>query len=130
MIVADSSAFVEILLDSGLSSTFQSRLFGARQRVFAPHLVDLEISQVLRRHVGNGSMTGVAAGEALEDWLFLPVTRMAHAPLLNRVFELRANASAYDASYLALAEALDAPLVTHDAKLSRVPGHRARVEVY
>jgi predicted nucleic acid-binding protein len=130
MIVADSSAIMEVLFESKSSEPIRNRLFGKRQKVFAPHLIDLEISQVLRRHVNNGSMTATFAADALADWLFLPVTRMAHSPLLKRIFELRTNATAYDAAYLALAEALNAPLVTHDGKISRVPGHRVSVEVY
>lgn len=130
MIVVDSSAILEIILDEEASTRLRDRVFGERRKIVAPHLIDLEISQVLRRHAANGSMTAAAASEALEDWLFLPVLRMGHAPLLKRIFELRANATAYGAAYLALAEALNAPLITHDRKLSRVPGHRARVEQY
>jgi predicted nucleic acid-binding protein len=67
--------------------------------------------------------------EALEDLADFPITRYPHTPLLSRIWELRHNVTAYDAAYLALAEALPAPLITRDAKLAAVAGHRARVEL-
>lgn len=96
----------------------------------APHLLDVEVAQVVRRFRRRDDLTERRAREALDDLRALPLERYGHTDLLGRIWELRQNASAYDASYLALAEAVDAPLVTRDASLAEVPGARAAVEVW
>ena len=96
----------------------------------SPHLLDIEVAQVLRRFVAGGKVTPVRAREALDDLLDLALTRYPHGVLLGRVWELRSNLTAYDAAYVALAEALDAVLVTCDGKIAEAPGHRARIEVF
>ena len=95
----------------------------------APHLIDLEIAHVLRRHCGAGKLTEQRAREALEDFLGMPVRRHPHEPFLPRIWELRHNFTAYDAAYIALAEALNAPLVTCDRALASTAGHRAQVNL-
>lgn len=99
------------------------------ESLHAPHLIDLEVLQVLRRYVLHGDLAPGRAQEALDDLAALPLERYSHQPFGARVWELRHNLTAYDGAYVALAEALDAPLVTADGPLARSTGHRARVEV-
>jgi predicted nucleic acid-binding protein len=95
----------------------------------APHLIDAEVGHLLRRHTLVGTLSAARARVALEDFLTLPIERFPHTALLPRAFELRDNATIYDALYLSLAEVLEAPLLTRDRRLARVPGVAARVEV-
>lgn len=129
MIVIDASALVEVLLNTPASAKVTERLFGRNDTLHAPHLLDLEVAQVLRRYALSGEMSDERSEQALEDLADLPLNRYPHDIFLRRIWSLRRNLTAYDAAYLALAEALDAPLITRDAALARVPGHRARVEV-
>ena len=92
-------------------------------------MIDLEVIQVLRRFVRSKDITAQRAREALDDFVRMPLTRYPHNLLLPRIWELRDNLTAYDAAYVVLAEVLDAPLVTRDAKLSSVRGHGAHIEV-
>jgi predicted nucleic acid-binding protein len=128
LIVVDASALLEVLLRTGAAATVEARLFG-RDTLHAPHLLDLEVAQVLRRYERAGELTARRAGEALADLAAFRIERYPHHLFLPRVWALRQNATAYDACYLALAEALGAPLVTRDRRLAKVPGHGARVEV-
>ena len=84
---------------------------------------------MLRRYETMGNLTASGARAALEDLVDLPVERYPHDLFLSRIWQLRKNATAYDASYLALAEALGAPLLTVDGRMASMPGHRARVEI-
>lgn len=129
MIVADASALLEVLLRTPAGRALEDRLFAPGETLHAPYLVDLEVAQVLRRYRCAGELGEGRAREALDDQRRLPLERYGHELLLPRIWELRANATAYDAAYLALAEVLDAPLVTRDARLGSVPGCRAVVEV-
>lgn len=129
MIVLDASAALELLLGGPLAPELDARLFGSGDPLHAPHLIDLEVAQVLRRHTHAGLMTAARGAAALEAWLAFPVERHRHDLLIARVWALRGAMTAYDAAYVALAEALDAALLTTDAKLARTPGHGARVEV-
>ncbi len=95
----------------------------------APHLVDVEVVQTLRRLVAHGAISDDRAQDARLDLDDLPLTRYPHGALLGRAWELRHVLTTYDAVYVALAEALDAPLVTCDARLTRAPGIRARIEL-
>ena len=99
------------------------------QQSHAPHLLDLEVAQVVRRYWRAGSITPSRGEQALRDLVDFPVERHSHEPLIGRIWQLRNNVTAYDAAYIALAEALEAPLVTLDVALSRVPGVRTRVEL-
>lgn len=128
MIVVDASAVLEVLLQTDRGRALEPRLFGG-EPLHAPHLLDLEVVQVLRRHVLRGALDPERAEGALRDYHDLQIERYPHHLFLARVWELRDNATAYDAAYLALAEALNAPLLTTDRKLADVPGHAARVEV-
>ena len=129
MIVVDASAILEVLLASPHAARIADMLFAPGESLHAPHLLDLEVAQVLRRFVSSRDLSAERGQEALDDLLDLPLTRYPHGPLLVRVWELRANVTANDAAYLALAEALDAPLVTRDAWLKSAPGHSALVEL-
>jgi predicted nucleic acid-binding protein len=103
-------------------------LFAANETLHAPHLIDLEVAQVLRRYVRSGVISAERAVEALTDLADFPLTRYPHFVLLTRVWQMRHALTAYDAAYLALAEALDSPLVTRDRALTRAGG-QVRVEV-
>jgi predicted nucleic acid-binding protein len=106
------------------------RAFAAGEKLHAPHLIDVEVTQVLRRYSRAGDITHARGREALSDLALLPIQRYPHEPLLDRVWQLRNNVTAYDAVYLALAEGLDAVFLTLDAALARIPTVRASVEVY
>ena len=107
----------------------EERLFQPEETLHAPHLLDVEVAQVLRRYALAGDVETERCGAALEDLAALPLSRYPHDFLMSRVWDLRANMSAYDAVYVALAEALDAPLLTRDRRLAKAPGHRAHVEL-
>ncbi len=129
MIVVDASVVVELLLRTARSDRILDRLFEPAVALHAPHLLDVEVAQVLRRYEGRGELEGRRAAVALRLLEALPLRRHAHTPLLVRAWALRRNLTAYDAVYVALAEALPATLVTLDAKIEAAPGHRARIEV-
>jgi predicted nucleic acid-binding protein len=127
LIVIDSSAAVELMLLTPAGRRIGTRIFDRGEDVHAPHLIDVEVAHALRRL----AITGTDATDchtALEDWMKFNAVRYPHGGLLERAWELRANFSAYDALFIALAEALRAPLVTHDRKLAS-RGHAAQVEV-
>ena len=129
MIVVDASALLEFLLQTSLGARVEARLFGEENELHAPHLLDVEIAQGLRRLVRTGEVSSGRAEEAIADLTDLDLHRHAHLDLLDRAWKLRDNISAYDAMYVALAEAIDAPIVTCDSPLAKTPGHRARIEV-
>jgi predicted nucleic acid-binding protein len=104
-------------------------LFDRRQTLHAPHVLDVEAAQVIRRHAANREINQERGRAALDDLADLPVRRYAHDFLLQRVWNLRHNLTACDAVYIALAEALDAPLLTRDQRLAAAAGHHARVEL-
>jgi predicted nucleic acid-binding protein len=130
VIVLDASAAVEVLLQTAAGAPLTERLFEAGVSLHAPHLLDIETTQILRRFVRKGEVTPDRARQVLEDLADLPVERYAHDFLLPRVWSLRQNLTAYDAVYVALAEVLGATLLTRDARISRAPGHAVRVEVF
>ena len=128
MIVIDASALLELLLLTPTGLDVAARVFATKATLHAPELLDLEVAQVLRRYQRDGELSAERAAQALEDLADLRLDRHRHLPLLVRVWELRDNLTAYDAAYVALAELLDAPLLTCDARLSRAP-HHAKVEL-
>jgi predicted nucleic acid-binding protein len=129
VIVVDASALLEFLLQTSLGARVEARLFREGDELLAPHLVDVEITQGLRRLVRTGEVSAVRADEAIADLTDLDLHRYPHLDLLGRVWKLRDNISAYDAVYVALAEAMEALIVTCDAPLAKAPGHRARIEL-
>lgn len=130
MIVVDASAVLEVLLRTQAARPIETRLFESRETLHAPHLIDVEVAQVLRRFAISGEAGAERCRVALADLMDFPVSRYPHDFLLPRIWELRSNLTAYDATYVALAEALDAPLVTRDQKLANAPGHHARIELF
>lgn len=129
MIVADASAILEMLLRTEAGNVVETRLFRPRETIHAPALIDLEVAQVLRRYVARAEMTEARARTSIDLVLGLPMQRYTHEALLSRIWDLRDNLTAYDAAYVALAEALQAPLLTCDARLANAPGIRAVVEL-
>ncbi|GAB94906.1 putative nucleic acid-binding protein [Kineosphaera limosa] len=128
MIVVDSSVLAVALVDDGADGArARSRLRG--ERLAAPAIIDLEVLSVLRGLVRSSQVTAARAQTAIEDLVALPLRRAAHPALLNRSWQLRHSLSAYDAAYVALAEALEVPLVTGDGRLDRATGPTCRIEV-
>jgi predicted nucleic acid-binding protein len=131
LIILDASAVVAVLVGAGQGAErIRERMETPDESLHVPHVMDLEVLQALRRHILPGILSPERSSEALEDLKNLTFVRYPHAPLAERIWDLRENLTAYDAAYVALSEALDAPLVTMDAKLARAPGIRAAVEVY
>ena len=129
MIVVDASALLEFLLQTPLGTRVEARLFRDRDEFHSPHLADVEVTQGLRRLVRTREVSPDRAAEAISDLADFDLHRHAHLDLLTRAWKLRENMTAYDAVYVALAEALEAPIVTCDAPLAKAPGHRAHIEV-
>lgn len=129
MIVVDASALLEALLRTPAAKAVERRLFDRRQTLHAPDLLDLEVAQVVRRYATSGEIDAERGRLALIDLGDFPLRRYPHGFLLPRIWELRNNLTAYDAVYVSLAEALDAPLLTRDRRLAAAAGHRARVEL-
>ncbi len=128
MIVVDASAAVEVLLATPKGLQLADRLLAPGQSLIAPELLDIEVTQVLRRLEMGIALSPARGRQALDDLADLPLTRYPHLPLLPRVWQLRKNLTAYDALYVALAEAANSVLLTCDQRLAGSP-HRARVEV-
>jgi predicted nucleic acid-binding protein len=129
MIVTDASVVVELLLGTEGASRIADRLLDPEETLHAPHLLDVEVAQALRRYALAGDVTPRMGELGLSDLLDLPIVRHPHTLLLPRIWELRRSISAYDAAYVALAESLGAPLLTRDARLARSHGHRAKIEL-
>jgi len=127
LIVVDASALLELLLRGPRADRVDERLLVHGAGLAAPHLIDLEVAQVLRRIASRGLLSAERAAQAFEDLAAMPITRYAHPPLLPRIWSLRDNLTAYDAAYLALAEALGATLVTCDAALRAAAGRAVDV---
>jgi predicted nucleic acid-binding protein len=129
VIVVDASALLEFLLQTPLGSRVEARLFRDQDEFHSPHLADVEVTQGLRRLVRTGEVSPGRAADAIADLADLDIQRHPHLDFLARAWKLRENITAYDAMYIALAEALDATLVTCDAPLAKAPSHRAHIEV-
>jgi predicted nucleic acid-binding protein len=129
VIVLDASAIVEWLLRLPRAPVVDERLSRRHESLHVPHLVDVEVAQVIRRLTRRGLADGVRGRQALEDLADLDLVRHPHDVLLPTIWRLRDNLTTYDAAYVALAEALDAPLLTLDARLAAAPGHEANIEV-
>jgi predicted nucleic acid-binding protein len=130
VIVLDASAAVDWLLQTPAGQSIERRIYSRNETLHAPHLLDLEATQVLRRLSLQRIVSANRVDEAVRDLLDLRVTRYPHLVLLPRIWQLRHNFSAYDAAYVVLAEKLGATLVTRDARLASVTGHVALVELF
>jgi predicted nucleic acid-binding protein len=128
VIVVDASVVVTGLADDGADGDrVRQRLRG--ERLVAPHVIDLEVASAWRRLAAAGALDARRVELALADLLALRLERVGHGPLLGRCWELRTNLTVYDAAYVALAEALDATLLTADRRLAAAPGIGCTVEV-
>ena len=130
MIVLDASAAVDWLLQTSAGQRIENRIYSRNETLHAPHLLDLEVTQVLRRLALQAVVSVHRANEAVRDLLDLRITRYPHLLLLPRIWQLRHNVSAYDAAYIVLAEKLAAPLVTRDGRLASASGSGATVELF
>ena len=130
MIVLDASAAIDWLLQTAAGQRIEQRIYSHRESLHAPHLLDLEVGQVLRRLVRERAVSAHQADQAVEDLLDLRITRYPHFVLLPRIWQLRHNLSAYDAAYVVLAEKLGARLVTRDSRLASASGHTAAIELF
>lgn len=129
MIVLDASSLVELLIGTSLGKEVAKRIADPDLSLHVPHLADVEVVQALRRYVRDGELDLSAARAAIGVLRSLDLERHAHEPLLDRVWARRQNLSAYDAVYVALAEVLDATLLTCDGRLARAPGRSGRIEL-
>lgn len=129
MIVIDASALLEILLRTKRADSLMLRALDSSERLHAPHLLDVEVTQVCRRLLHRREITLDRAAQVLDDLSHLIIERHEHRSLVPRIWQLRDSLSAYDAAYVALAEALNAPLLTCDAKMAGTRGHQATIEL-
>lgn len=120
---------LEALLRTPAAAAVEKRLFAPSQTLHAPHLLDVEVAQVVRRYAANREIDAGRGRMAIADLADFPLRRYPHDFLLPRIWDLRNNLTAYDATYVALAEVLDAPLLTRDKRLAASPGHHARIEL-
>jgi predicted nucleic acid-binding protein len=128
MIVLDASVVVELLTNGGLADSLKRDLAARDDSFIVPHLLDVEVVSAIRRLVAGQTIDSHRSEQLLKGLAALPAERYAHTPLLGRIWELRHSFTAYDAVYIALAEATNAVLYTSDAKLCR--GHRAKIALF
>ncbi len=127
----DASAAVAVLLNLGpAAGNIRLRTSLPGENLHVPHLFDVEVLHVLRRHSLRGTLSRQRESAAMAGLHDMRLSRYSHTVFIDRIWELKNTLSAYDAAYVALAETLSAPLVTTDARLARAPGIRAEVEVY
>jgi predicted nucleic acid-binding protein len=129
MIVVDASALLEALFRTPAAKAVEKWFFEPEQTLRAPHLLDVEVAQVIRRYAANGEIDDARGRAALADLADFPLHQYLHDFLLPRVWGLGNNLTAYDAVYVLLAEVLDAPLLTRDRRLAGSAGHHARIEL-
>jgi predicted nucleic acid-binding protein len=129
VIVLDASVVVELVLNTRVGQSVADRIAPPTLGLHAPHLVDIEVTRVVRRYVLGGQVTEERGRRAIDHLLALDVERHGHAPLLPRMWALRANLTAYDAANVALAEALEAPLLTRDHRLAAAADHLVDVDL-
>ncbi len=130
MIVLDASAAIDWLLQTAAGQQIENRIYSRGESLHAPHLLDLEVAQVLRRLVRETALSAQRADQALQDLLSLRVTRYPHFVFLPHIWRLRHNLSAYDAAYVTLAEKLGATLITSDARLASASIRRVTMELF
>lgn len=129
MIVVDASVALELALATPELASFKERILASDEGFAAPELLDLEVAQALRRMVRQKTADENRAAIALEQLRILPIERVSHAFVIEKVWALRANLTAYDAAYFALAEMLDAPLWTRDRKFLAATNRSPRIEI-
>ena len=131
MIVFNASAAIEMLLRTLTGRRVEARVYSPSESLLhASQLIDLEVAQVLRRNVAAATIASACGKEALQDLRDLSLVRYPHEMLLERIWELRDNLTAYDAAYVALAEKIGARLVTRDGRLASASGHTAAIELF
>ena len=129
MIVVDASVVLEVLLNTPAAQRIARRLASPGETLHAPHLLDIEVAHALRRYALARQISAMRGKQALDDFADLRLTRYPHHIFLPRIWELRHNLTAYDAAYVALAEALPAPLLTQDLAIAATRGHAAQIEI-
>ena len=130
MIVLDASAAIDWLLQTRVGQLIEKRIYARTESLHAPHLLDLEVTQVLRRLARDRTISNPRADAAIQDLLRLRIARYPHLILLPRIWRHRHHLSAYDAAYVALAEQLGAALITRDARLAAASGQTAKIELF
>lgn len=130
MIVLDASAVIDWLLQTAAGQRMESRIYSRSESLHAPHLLDVEVAQVLRRLVREAAVSAERADQALQDLLDLRLTRYPHFLFLPHIWRLRHNLSAYDAAYVALAAKLGATLMTRDARLATASARGVSIELF
>jgi predicted nucleic acid-binding protein len=130
VIVLDASAAIDWLLQTPAGQRIETRIYSRAESLHAPHLLDLEIAQVLRRLVREATVSAQRADQAIEDLLSLRVTRYPHFVFLPHIWRLRHNLSAYDAAYVSLTEKLGATLITRDARLVSASARGVSIELF
>ena len=130
MIVLDASAAIDWLLQTAAGQQIGNRIYSRGESLHAPHLLDLEVAQVLRRLVRETALSAQRADQALQDLLSLRLTRYPHFVFLPHIWRLRHHLSAYDAAYVALAALLGANLITRDARLAAASARGVTVELF
>ncbi len=129
MIVVDASALLEMLLRTPAATDVERRLSNAGWSLHAPHLIDVEVAQVIRRYVRDGDVDAVRGRSMIGHLTAFPMRRYPPEPFLPRIWDFRQNFTAYDAAYVTLAEALDAPLLTRDRRLAAAAGRHLTVDL-
>jgi predicted nucleic acid-binding protein len=130
VIVLDASAAIDWLLQTAVGQQIEDRLYSHGESLHAPHLLDIEVAQVLRRLVREGAVSAPRADQAVQDLFDLRVTRYPHFVFLPHIWRLRDNLSAYDAAYVALTEKLGATLITRDGHLASASARRVSIELF
>ena len=130
MIVLDASAAIDWLLQTAVGQRIETRIYARGESLHAPHLLDLDVVQVLGRLVREAAVSAQRADQARRDLLDLRVSRYPHFVFLPELWQLRHNLSAYDAVYVALAKRIDATLITRDARLASASIRGVRVELF
>jgi predicted nucleic acid-binding protein len=129
VIVIDASALLEVVVQSTSAAAVEARIFAPGETLHAPHLIDIEIAHAIRRYLMRGDIDSARGAAAIDNLRDFQLRRYPHSGLLDRIWGLRSNMTAYDAAYVALAEALDAPLLTRDSRLGSAARRHVRVEI-